>query len=370
MLKSGVRLGTKASTIKENVVPVIPEGLSLNVTHSQTIKDSGLNQTFIYDKKNFLVLGDGDGASQYYSRKDERKTALKWGQLKLFTTELEFLNTYWDPNTVPNPLVVYVGSAPGTHINILAKMFPQIQFHLYDGRAFDASLKTNPNISTFQKLFMDEDVQKYTNRNDVFFISDIRSLNYNSITEQSEETQRINEEIADRDMKLQSSWVQTIKPVKAHLKFRLPYSYAWRQREGLSYTYLDGDVYKQAFAPLTSTEARLVPDLNIPLREWNYKTYEEMMFYHNSTVREKVKFVNPLTNINEAVSKELGLLQDFDSIAFVTTVQEYLIKFGINPSPEQTLLMCRSIIDSVGNGVTTLVKIRSGDTSRDDEMEE
>jgi hypothetical protein len=134
--------------------------------------------------------------------------------------------------------------------------------------------------------------------------------------------------------------------------------------------YLDGDVYKQAFAPLTSTETRLIPDLNVPLREWNYKTYEEMMFYHNSTVREKVKFVNPLTNINEAVSKELGLLQDFDSVCFVTTVQEYLIKFGITPSPEQTLLMCKSIIDSVGNGVTTLVKIRSGDTSRDDEMEE
>jgi len=354
-----------AKIIKKNVdfgISKTEDILDLGPTavfHSTEVQGKNLSDSFFYDENKWLTVVDGSGKQEYFSRKGTVKKAIAWGQLKLFLAELTFLNKYWDPSVVPTPLCVYVGAAPGFHIRMLAKMFPKITFHLYDGRAFSSILATLPNVKTFVQLFTDEDAKKYASRNDVFFISDIRTLNYNTGYVDNEETQRLNESIVDRDMKLQMGWVQVIKPVKAHLKFRLPYTYEWNKET--SYTYLDGDVYKQPWSKPTSTETRIVVDLSLPFREWNFRSYEQMLFYHNNVVREHIKFVNPLTNIIEPISSELGLLNDYDSVVFTTQVRDYLIKFGIsNPTPNQVLLLCREIINDVGSNRINIVNIRSG----------
>jgi hypothetical protein len=356
MLKGSVKFERKNIKTESNSVQY--EFGKTPVIHNTVIQNSNIKQTFMYDENDWLLVVDGCGRQQYTSRKGTRKTAIKWGQLKLFTTELQFLNKYWNPETHPNPICVYVGAATGNHIYMLAKMFPQFQFHLYDGRNFDPRLEGQENIKIFVKLFTDTEVDLYKNRDDVFFISDIRSLTYNTSEFETEETQRKNEEIAINDMKLQMDWVTKIQPVKAHIKFRLPYCYDWC--ENAYFDYLDGEVYKQAFAPHTSTECRLVPDLTAPNRKWDYKVYEEMMFYHNNVVREHVKFANPLNNINEPISEELGLLQDFDSVVFVYTIKEYFEKFGQDVSNSQILGFCKKIIDDIGAGVVNLVNLRAG----------
>jgi hypothetical protein len=356
MLKGSVKFERKNIKTESNSVQY--EFGKTPVIHNTVIQNSNIKQTFMYDENDWLLVVDGCGRQQYTSRKGTRKTAIKWGQLKLFTTELQFLNKYWNPETHPNPICVYVGAATGNHIYMLSKMFPQFQFHLYDGRNFDPRLEGQENIKIFVKLFTDTEVELYKNRDDVFFISDIRSLTYNTSEFESEETQRKNEEIAINDMKLQMDWVNKIQPVKAHIKFRLPYCYDWCK--DAYFDYLDGEVYKQAFAPHTSTECRLVPDLTAPNRKWDYKVYEEMMFYHNNVVREHVKFANPLNNINEPISEELGLLQDFDSVVFVYTIKEYFEKFGQDVSNSQILSFCKKIIDDIGAGVVNLVNLRAG----------
>lgn len=356
MLKGSVKFERK--NIKTDSNSVQYEFGKTPVIHNTVIQNSSIKQTFMYDENDWLLVVDGCGRQQYTSRKGTRKTAIKWGQLKLFTTELQFLNKYWNPETHPNPICVYVGAATGNHIYMLAKMFPVFQFHLYDGRNFDSRLEGQENIKIFVKLFTDTEVELYKNRDDVFFISDIRSLTYNTSEFETEEMQHKNEEIAINDMKLQMDWVTKIQPVKAHIKFRLPYCYDWC--ENAYFDYLDGEVYKQVFAPHTSTECRLVPDLTLPNRKWEYKVYEEMLFYHNNVVREHVKFVNPLNNINESISEELGLLQDFDSVVFVYTIKEYFEKFGQGVSNSQILSFCKKIIDDIGAGVVNLPNLRAG----------
>ena len=320
-----------------------------------------ISQPFDFKENEWLTVGDGCGNQKYFSRADRVKKAVKWGQLKLFTSELQFLNKYWDPKAIPNPIVVYVGAAPGNHINFLAKMFPQITFYLYDSQPFDARLAQLSNVILGLRYFQEEDVEAFKPYSDrLFFISDIRSLEYEKGFQGIEEYERKNEEMAMKDMNLQMKWVQELKPVKAHLKFRLPYEYKWTDKNSKYVLFLDGDLYKQPWSAPTSTETRLVPDLELPLRNWDFRVYESMMFYHNNIVRENIKFINPLTNINEPICTELGLTQDYDSTVFVTTVREYIAKFSGSTEPESVLKLCKAIIDDVGKGVVSLVGLRSG----------
>ena len=355
--------GVTGKITKTSNVPSVTEPIDFGSTqpfHSREIQNNGVSSFYNFSENEWLTVADGNGKQDYTSVKGRKKKAIKWGQLKLFITELQFLNKYWNESEVAKPTCVYVGAAPGHHIAVLANMFPQVNFELYDARNFDPALNLLDNVKTFVQYFTTETAEKYKDRNDIFFISDIRSLEYNKEKEGDEEIiERLNEQIADRDMRMQMEWVQIIKPFKAHLKFRLPYAQKWVK--GSTYSYLDGDLYKQPFAPLTSTEARLVVDLNYPLRNWDFRVYEKMMFYHNNVIREHIKFVNPLTNIVEPISEELGLLMDYDSVVFAVTVREYLEKFGIvEPTAAQVLALCKYIIEQIGQNIVSLVTIRAG----------
>eukprot|EP00961_Rhodomonas_salina_P293788 3934036-Rhodomonas_salina.1 len=78
-------------------------------------------------------------------------------------------------------------------------------------------------------------------------------------------------------MLTQQRWHDIIRPLKSMLKFRLPW--AAGQTE-----YLSGDVYLQPFAPITSTESRLIPHGHERIM-WDNRKYEEQMFYFNTVTR-------------------------------------------------------------------------------------
>jgi hypothetical protein len=135
--------------------------------------------------------------------------------------------------------------------------------------------------------------------------------------------------------------------------------------EMMQFNYFDGDVYKQPWAPQTSTETRLVPNLQAPNRKWNSQLYEKMMFYHNNVIREHAVFVNPLTNVNEPIDTESGLTQDYDSVIFISTVKDYLTKFSSalpegKVSVEAVISLSREILDFVGEDIISISNIRAG----------
>jgi len=322
--------------------------------HNKKFEKINPEQPFIFEENDWLTVGDGDGYQNYFRRKYYEKTSVKYGQLKLLTTEIQFLNKYWNPEMVAAPLCVYVGSAPGIHLIPLLKMYPQITFHLYDPRdVFDKQLydkEFSSRVTIFVKFFTSDDATKYTGRNDVYFISDIRSSDYNRDNSETEESKKINEALVKEDLTRQAEWVEIIQPVKAHLKFRLPFQepYDWVEKETL---YFDGDVYKQAWAPQTSTETRLVPDLKSVKRKWNNKKYEDMLFYHNNVIRQHASFINVLNQNNESYLEELGLTQDYDSTVFIQTLKEYVSRFTYETpiDEEKTVLnLARSILEDLG----------------------
>jgi cap2 methyltransferase len=197
---------------------------------------------------------------------EERKLHLHKGQYKLYLSELDFLTDYVNFNYI----VIYVGAAPGHHINELYDKFKQfnLEYHLYDVNYFDSNLQLKKNIKIFNEYFTNDHCEKYKNNN-VLFISDIRKI---------EDMSTIETDVSI-DMKYQMDWVLAIKPIASMLKFRLPYS------SDKIVNYLDGDLRIQAYAPNSTTESRLVSVYPYKIKQYNPKELEDRMFYLNKIIR-------------------------------------------------------------------------------------
>lgn len=323
---------------------------------NNSIYDKDINKPYkFFNENENLTLGDRD-PQMPYNKFNKKKTSVHFGQLKLLISEIEFFTYYWDHIKNPNPLILYIGAAPGTHIYILSKMFPKFEFHLYDKPnlpiVFDEIIKNNPQIIIHEKYFTDEDIEEWKLKKNVYLISDIRSLNYNTSGNDDKE----NENIAKNDMKMQEKWLKEINPVKALLKFRLPYNYQWLEEKEFEYT--DGLLYLQQWAPQNSTECRLVPNYPYTTRKWNISVHESMMFYHNKITRQEEKFINIFTEENEHISTKLGLTNDYDSIATSYIITQYLIKFAVDPREEYCIKVLEKIMKEVNAGRSTLLDVR------------
>jgi len=268
-----------------------------------------------------LLLLSTDEQLSYKRRSDDQKKSIPYGQRKLFLSELYFLATFWNVQDNPNPVVIYAGAAPGNHIPFLSNLFPTMTFHLYDPRCF--YIKESSRIHIYQQYFTDKEAIQWSKRNDVLFMSDIRTANYLEMTDLDNELAIIN------DMKLQESWYNLMAPISALLKFRLPYSDHGIDRY---FTYLDGLIFKQPWTPQTSTETRLVPFAPHQQTTWDSLKYEFQMFYHNVTIREHFLYLNPLTNDISPIDYP-ELLNDYDSVSEAFIIINYLKKMNKPTTP-------------------------------------
>jgi len=212
---------------------------------------------------------------------DKMRTTIHNGQRKLLMTEIEFLTLKYENNK--NNIMIYAGAAPGTHIAYLSSLFPNVTFILVDPNNF--TVTETDKIKIRQEYFTDDLAkqlrEKYVNDdNNVLFCSDIRRANPELMNPQEVE------ETVVEDMKMQIEWVRQLTPNWAMLKFRLPYDYYKRKNDDDKDLYPDGLVMIQPWAPLSSTETRLIFDgKNIELIEYDNIKYQNQMFWHNNVGR-------------------------------------------------------------------------------------
>jgi hypothetical protein len=278
-----------------------------------------------FDRKT-MFLQPGDPAQDYKRHAGEEKKAIAWGQRKLLLSEIWFLNLCWDPNVIENPIIVYVGAADGKHISFLSELYPQVEFHLYDPRDFH--ILESEKIKLHNEFFSDNDALEWSARQiadkNIFFISDIRTANYEKMSYQEVEAAVL------RDNENQRQWFETINPVSGLLKCRPPYDLGFQNRY---YRYLGGYLLKQPFSSQTSTETRLVPvrENDNDENKWKYSDYDivqyqNQMYYHNRVIRQSIEYINPFTGTGNMAGTELS--NDYDSLGEITILQEYLIKMS------------------------------------------
>jgi len=267
-----------------------------------------------------------------------------WGQLKLFVSELVVLNDISEKITD----ILYIGAAPGDHLFVLAQLYKDITFHLYDSEEFDSRIKKLKNINIHQKYFDESCVQEWSQSlKDIFLISDIRSLTYNPDEyEEGEKWKILNEKEVWENMTLQKHWVEKIKPKFSLLKFRLPFAYDFVLKEGKTRNYLNSKIYKQIFNKPNSSETRLFVE-DIEEKEWDLKWYEESLCYHNSIVRENYKYFNPIDMSKNFIFSEMGLFNDFDSTYFTFVLIEYLKKRKLSISKDKISKLLKFILTEI-----------------------
>lgn len=280
------------------------------------------------------ILNDTHDRMKY--KKIKNQGIVHSGQMKLYLTCIQYLTKYWDPCKYKNPKLVYVGAAPCNWATLITKLFPLFELHLYDPEKFNIEVKEkskdpDSKIVLYERLFEDEDAEKWSKVDEVFFVSDIRLFSYDIEGDESEQD-------VHECMIRQQRWVQKINPIAAQLKFKLPYNsdkIKLSKEDGMSeetikndkYVYLRGTIYFQQWVGALSTESRLVSIRPHTLTDYNFRTYEDMMFSHNVKTRgESVKFMN-MFNGNPQPYTELpkvGLYNDWDSTMTIHIIKEYL----------------------------------------------
>ena len=191
-------------------------------------------------------------------------------------SEIEFLTLYASPGMT----VIYVGSAPGTHLRYLSALFPHLRYVLVDPAKFH--IRERANIEIRNEFFTDDlavELAKRYASSDMLFISDVRERYSIFGGPMNEEGLKLYENIVQKDMTSQRRWYELLGKPKSLLKFRLPYLPGQTE-------YLDGDIYFQTWGGLTTTETRIVP--NGKVRVYDHDHYADRMFYFNTVQRMKV----------------------------------------------------------------------------------
>ena len=207
------------------------------------------------------------------------RTPLHVGQRKLLMEEVDFLTAH----AAGARIVVYAGAAPGTHIPYLAALFPWLEWELFDPREFSSVTRRARRVRAHVQFFGDEDAARFAGQPGVLFISDVRT----GEAVHTLDTAAANA-LVERDMAMQRRWVELMRPAAFSLKFRLPYSDGGSGSPPMPVEYLAGELRLQPWAPLSSTETRLVGGAGDWARKATYDPvkYEAANYYINAIVRQ------------------------------------------------------------------------------------
>nr|WGO62695.1 poly-A associated protein [Wadden Sea poxvirus] len=240
--------------------------------------------------KPFMYFDEIDNELDY-NKEDENKSIKKLpsqGQLKLLLGELFFLSKLQRHGMLDGSTIVYIGSAPGTHIKYLRNHFLNmglvIKWILIDGRQHDTILIGLRDINIVTR-FVDEKyiriLYKQLYPSKIILISDIRSI-------------RGGNEPNTNDLlsnyALQNIIVSILKPIASNLKWRCPFPDQWVN----DFYIPNGNELLQPFSPSFSAEMRLITIYTgepIRLRcitKSDSIKYEKKMYYFNKIIRNKI----------------------------------------------------------------------------------
>jgi hypothetical protein len=259
-----------------------------------------------YKQKFTYKLKDVPYVMEYGTTYPKPKSVIHWGQLKLFLTTLQFLIKYIDTS---DPLIniIYAGSAPGGNIVLLANMFPNTRWYLIDPAPFVPELHKHKQMIEIKNEFFTENSAKYyynlfKNRDKLsklYFISDIRlSPDDDSVI---------------KDNNINIIWHKIIQPDYSFLKFRCPY-------DGDIYDYYKGDIYIQPYAPVSSTESRLVLKKELEKEKYNINEYQGKFLYFNRIIRPAYH--------KQTIKQNKEFDHCYDCAFFSKIISEYFNKFN------------------------------------------
>lgn len=318
------------------------------ITVSHLYHPKNIDSSIYTPAKLNRVLAPDASRLPYTRKTGQFKRQLHWGQLKLFLTEIEFINLAIKRYGKDRKFyVLYVGAAPGNHTTELAAMYNDhglsVYFDLWDGNPY-VCRPIPGRIEIHESLFFDKDAAVYKEKFDklgdeyvVLLISDIRSAS--------------DEKAVAFDMGLQLGWWKELEPDMCMYKFRLPWSPGKTK-------YAEGEIYIQPFPGVTSSETRLIIDKRLHkmhMKEYDNTTYEEQCFYHNNKLRGCPYYPTSLfsdTKHNLSLEKD-GVCNCYDCMSMAVLIQEYLELAGLPSKLDDVLKYAKHLERHTGGGTNS-----------------
>lgn len=271
-------------------------------------------------------------------KKDERKFN---EDLRLLMSEILFITRYVNYEDDKRIKIIYIGAAPGFHLVKLMKMFPFIQFDLYDTEDLHPDLEifleeNKSQVTMYRMKFTLEtcvnyedsldDIYLITDNRDVKFMKDPIFPNDAHHNEIKRNFQMEKEASYFLDMQLQKEICKRLTPVASFLRFRPPHFYDNVSPQPAIFEYFNGIVYLMIFNDYKSTESRIVvTDYSNDKFKWNFKDFQYRLNDFNAEVRESL-LVNPFTNDSSPLPNQLG--NKFETVMMIQLLIEYFKTVG------------------------------------------
>ena len=258
-----------------------------------------------YRKKFIYKLDKIKYKIDYENTLPKPRTVVHWGQLKMLLITIIFFINKIDPDD-KTIHIIYPGSARGDDILILCNMFPNTIWHLIDPREHHSKLYNHPQIAEIITDYFTDDIAKYfyekfkDRKYKLFLISDIR--------------QGTDDISVLQDQESNAKWHNIILPDYSYFKFRCGYD------SDISYKYYKGDIYLQPFAPISSTETRILFDKKLEEYTYNIKEYQGKLFYFNRIIR-------PSYHVKSIIKNNNYFDHCYDCTYFSYLIKNYLNKF-------------------------------------------
>ncbi|CAF3124557.1 unnamed protein product [Rotaria sp. Silwood2] len=250
-------------------------------------------------------------------------TTEHWGTRKLLLTDIEFLTNYGRSEKY---LVIYIGAAPGIHINYLSDLFPDLEFVLIDRKKVET--KKTPKIHIRSGEFLDDIVKEYSkSKRELLLICDIHAFG-------------AQDDLDDNmviDMVNQREWHSSMKPKASLLTFHFPHTKHQLQ-------YFEGDLILEPWASRRSSGCRLVAQKNARMINYDFKNLKLSMDYFQNVLR---------TNYYEHDLKDSntdGLDHCFDCRSEIFILSRYLEKIQ-KVSSEQILKAVSKMSEEISRNI-------------------
>jgi hypothetical protein len=225
-----------------------------------------------------------DDLTQLIEYEGEGQHNVHLGQLKLFEMLLRSFIELAMHRVMPRSRrvirIIYVGAAPGNSIaafmDLILNHYNVIMtcYDLVDHCPSLTRYIESGHVVFKRQLFSIINAFTHKGETDIF-ISDIRN------TDASEADEFTRESYVRQDHTSQQDWVRIIQPSFGYsLKFRLPFD----MDHAVSFNYLKGKLYIQAFPPPSSTETRLIGS-ELETASYQPREYEQKFAYYNSFMR-------------------------------------------------------------------------------------
>lgn len=185
-------------------------------------------ENLMIDPEKYPAVTQTEAINLYTDIKNQfNLTNIHWGQLKLFYSEVIFLNLCMKKYKLNECVCVYAGAAPGHHNFILRTMYPDLHWILVDPAPFVA--KADSHVAIFNDFFTNEFIDNkvkghpFVKDKHILFISDIRlSLDVDEKNMRPERIYKLWERAILRDNAMQQEWAMRLGAKFIMLKMHIP----------------------------------------------------------------------------------------------------------------------------------------------------